>query len=108
METLAAEVVDRLRSARSLSWLRAIDAAELDAPVEEEPDAEIVVAPYIWLLGRVGDGVKLTQAGYLPLAMVTAAMTELGWTADAFDIDALNADLELYDRHTRQRRTRLS
>lgn len=65
-----------------MSWLRVIDAAELDVQVAEEPDADVVVAPYAWLLDRVGDGVKLTQAGYLPPAMVTAAMTELGWAAD--------------------------
>ena len=82
MDELAAEVVDRLRSVRSLSWLRAIDAAELDGPVGEEPDADVVVAPYRWLLDRVGDGVKLTQAGYLPPIVVTAAMTELGWADD--------------------------
>ena len=82
MDELTAEVVDRLRSARSLSWLRAIDAAELDAPVADEPDVDVVVAPYRWLLDRVGDGVRLTQAGYLPPAIVTAAMTELGWADD--------------------------
>lgn len=82
MDEVAAEVVDRLRSARSLSWLRAIDAAELDAVVGEESDADVVVAPYRWLLDRVSDGVKLTQAGYLPPAVVMAAMTELGWTDD--------------------------
>jgi hypothetical protein len=79
VDELAAEVVDRLRSARSLSWLRAIDAAVLDATAGEEPDADVVVAPYRWLLDRVGDGVKLTQAGYLPPTVVKAAMTELGW-----------------------------
>ena len=82
MDEIAAEVIDRLRSARSVAWLRAIDAAALDAPVEEEPDADVVVAPYTWLLDRVGDGVRLTQAGYLPPAVVTAAMTELGWADD--------------------------
>jgi hypothetical protein len=34
------------------------------------------------LLDRVVDGVKLTQAGYLPPVIVTAAMTELGWADD--------------------------
>ncbi len=82
MDELAAEVVDRLRSARSLSWLRAIDAAELDAPAGEEPDADVVVASYRWLLDRVGDGLRLTQAGYLPPVMVNAAMTELSWVDD--------------------------
>jgi len=38
-----------------------------------------VVEPYLWLLDRVGDGLKLTQAGYLPPAVVTETMTALGW-----------------------------
>lgn len=82
MDQLAAEVVDRLSAARSLPWLRAIDAAGLDARVEAGPDAESVVAPYRWLLQRIGDGVKPTQAGYLPPVVVTDAMTELGWATD--------------------------
>lgn len=82
MDELAGEVVERLRSARSLAWLRAIDAAELDSPAETEPDADVVVAPYRWLLDRVGDGVRLTQAGYLPPTMVRATMSELGWADD--------------------------
>lgn len=82
MDELAGEVVERLRLARSLAWLRAIDAAELDSPAETEPNADAVVAPYSWLLERVGNGVKLTQAGYLPPAMVMAAMTDLGWSDD--------------------------
>lgn len=84
MDELTGEVLDRLRSARSLSWLRAIDAAELDSPARTEPDADLVVAPYRWLLDRVGDGVKLTQAGYLPPAMVTAAMTEWSWADNRY------------------------
>lgn len=62
--------------------MRAIDAADLDAPVGEEPDADVVLASYRWLLDRVRDGVKLTQAGYLPPSVVKAAMTELGWAED--------------------------
>jgi hypothetical protein len=72
-------VVDRLRRTRSLPWLRVIDEAQLDEAAELEADAEAVVAPYRWLLERVGDGVRLTQAGYLPPTIVKAAMQELGW-----------------------------
>jgi hypothetical protein len=79
VEALAAEIVCRLHTARSLPWLRVIDSAELDSSVEAEPEADAVVAPYRWLLERVGDGVKLTQAGYLPPAVVTDAMSKLGW-----------------------------
>ncbi len=39
------------------------------------------VRPYVWLLDQVGsDGLRLTQAGWLPPALVQAAMTDLDWT----------------------------
>jgi hypothetical protein len=38
-----------------------------------------VVEPYRWLLTAVADGVTLTQAGYLPPALVERAMSELDW-----------------------------
>jgi hypothetical protein len=46
-----------------------------DAPTAE--DVTPAVRPYAWLLDRVGDGITLTQAGYLPPRDVLAAMTEL-------------------------------
>ncbi|MFC9693287.1 plasmid pRiA4b ORF-3 family protein [Kribbella sp. NPDC056951] len=54
--------------------------ADLDTPVDIDADiAAQMVAPYNWLLNRVGtDGIKLTGAGYLPPAHVEAAMAELG------------------------------
>jgi hypothetical protein len=75
-------IVDRLRDARSLSWLRVIDDADLDHPAEQDDAPDVVVAPYRWLLETVGDGVRLTQAGYLPPAFVTEAMAALGWQDD--------------------------
>jgi hypothetical protein len=75
-------VVDRLRRARSLPWLRVIDDAELDHPVEPDQAPDAVVSCYRWLLGRVGSGVRLTQAGYLPPVLVSEAMTALGWQDD--------------------------
>lgn len=71
-------VVERLRQSRSVPWLRVIDDARLDQPADEEPDPE-AVGPYTWLMRRVGDGVRLTQAGYLPPVLVSEAMAELGW-----------------------------
>jgi hypothetical protein len=58
-------------------------AAELYRPVViDSASAAAAVRPYSWLLGRIGDkGVELTPAGYLPPAMVTEAMTALGWQA---------------------------
>ncbi|MGR7026376.1 plasmid pRiA4b ORF-3 family protein [Geodermatophilus sp. URMC 62] len=82
METRdVAELIDRLRRSRSAPMLRLIDDAALDAGPAPEPDPA-AVEPYRWLLARVGDGVRLTQAGYLPTAMVTETMRSLGWDAD--------------------------
>lgn len=57
-----------------------VAAARLDdeAPV----DLADALRQYTWLLDRVGDGLVLTQAGYLPPAVVLAAMTELGLGKD--------------------------
>lgn len=58
--------------------LELLDAAGLDRPVVVDDDvAETATARYRWLLHRVGAGVKLTAAGYLPPALVTAVMEEL-------------------------------
>ncbi|MCV2488230.1 hypothetical protein OF117_02545 [Geodermatophilus sp. YIM 151500] len=65
-----------MRSAWRL--LRLLDGAGLDTAPPPAPDPA-AVEPYRWLLARVGDGVRLTQAGYLPPAMVTETMRSLGW-----------------------------
>lgn len=45
-----------------------------------EQDALRMVWPYLWLLRRIGDeGVKLTQAGWLPPDVVKEGMKETGW-----------------------------
>jgi hypothetical protein len=42
--------------------------------------AERMVAPYLWLLRRVGaDGLQLTSAGWLPPVVVSDAMRDLDW-----------------------------
>ncbi|TDD59326.1 plasmid pRiA4b ORF-3 family protein [Kribbella antibiotica] len=53
--------------------------AELHAPIEiDDETATRMVAPYTWLLNRVGvEGLKLTSAGYLQPEHVKAAMAEL-------------------------------
>ncbi|WP_405060328.1 plasmid pRiA4b ORF-3 family protein [Kribbella sp. NBC_01505] len=58
-----------------------VASADLDAPIDIDADtAAQMVAPYTWLLNRVGtDGIKLTGAGYLPPAHVEAALAELGF-----------------------------
>lgn len=79
MNSEITDVVEELRQSRSVPWLRVLDAVRLDQPVDDEPDPDTVVGPYRWLLRRVGDGVRLTQAGYLPPALVSEAMAALGW-----------------------------
>lgn len=52
----------------------------LDAVILDEQVAAEMVAPFTWLLGRVGpDGMTLTKAGWMPPAAVLEGMTELGW-----------------------------
>ena len=42
--------------------------------------AERMVAPYLWLMRRIGvDGLQLTSAGWLPPVVVSDAMRDLGW-----------------------------
>lgn len=79
MRTEVETIVEQLHRARSLPWLRVIDDADLDQPAEPDDTAELAVARYRWLLERVGGGVRLTQAGYLPPALVSEAMVALGW-----------------------------
>ncbi len=59
-----------------------VEAAELDGPVEvDETTAADALRRYAWLLHRVGDGLTLTTAGWLPPAVVTEAMDAL-WPDD--------------------------
>jgi len=71
-----------------------LERAALDQHIEiDEQAAASMVASYSWLLDRVGDtGIKLTTAGYLPPAVVVAAMAE-----------AQLADC--YGKHTREEHT---
>ncbi len=59
-----------------------LNTARLDEPDLVETDvAATMTAPYLWLIRRIGvDGITLTNAGWLPPAVVHQAMTELGWT----------------------------
>lgn len=58
--------------------------AHLDVPAQPTPaESEELVRRYQWLLRRIGDGIRLTAAGYLPPVHVEAAMHALdldrGW-----------------------------
>ena len=57
-------------------------SAGLDGPLPE-PRPE-VVEPYRWFLERIGDGVRLTAAGWLPPALVSETMRTLRWDDDWF------------------------
>jgi hypothetical protein len=83
MRSDTVELLGRLRASREPEILELIAAAALDGSAETAawPD---VVEPYRWFLARLGDGVKLTGAGYLPPALVVEAMEHLGWAADWF------------------------
>src|SRR4051812_15956766 len=80
MRADVADIVERLRAARVPELLRLVDEALPDG-VEPLPDAD-VVEPYRWFVAGLGDGVKLTAAGYLPPALVRETMPRFGWDAD--------------------------
>ncbi|MDP9459982.1 MAG: plasmid pRiA4b ORF-3 family protein, partial [Actinomycetota bacterium] len=81
MRSFVADLVERLRSTRSLAMLRLIDDAALNSAPPGLPEAGVVES-YRWLLARVGDAVRFTQAGYLPPALVAETMQHLGWADD--------------------------
>lgn len=67
--TPAQQVLDAL--------LRDADLVDGPASVDETEAAEMTRA-YSWLLRRVGDGLALTAAGWMPPAVVIAAVEDLG------------------------------
>lgn len=76
-----AALVDRLGGARWRPLLGLLDDADVDGGPPPEPDPA-AVEPYRWLLTRVGEGLRLTQAGRLPPAVVEETMRALGWDAN--------------------------
>lgn len=59
-----------------------VQAAGCDEDASFGADVAEAVRQYRWLLDAVGEGLALTQAGYLPPRVVEAAMTELGLDAE--------------------------
>jgi hypothetical protein len=49
------------------------------SPIPPPPDLDQHLAPAMWFLDYVGDGVKMTGAGYLPTAMVRSGADRFGW-----------------------------
>lgn len=95
----------RIRTARRQAWLeRATDDEErtlLEAATstsDELPtpaEAEAAVEPLLWLLGRLADGVKLTQTGALPRVLVHEAVERYPdwWDNDLFGPAHREADV---------------
>jgi hypothetical protein len=88
-----AALVDRLGGARWRPLLCLLDDAGVDGGPPPEPDPA-AVEPYRWLLTRVGRGLRLTQAGYLPPAVVEETMRALGW--DTAWIGKMNREDQTY------------
>jgi hypothetical protein len=76
--------LSRIHAARREAWLEMtadreqqalLEAATpLDADAPSLAEAAAAVEPLLWLLGRLADGVKLTQTGALPRALVREAV----------------------------------
>jgi hypothetical protein len=88
LDEVPGPLAELLLSVRTLSARRQLErlisAAELDRTGPVDPaTAARMVRPYSWLLDRVGDdGIKLTDAGHLPPAEVTAVIDELNLAAE--------------------------
>jgi hypothetical protein len=88
LDEVPGPVAELLASVRTPSARRQLEqlisAAELDRTGPADPaTAARMVRPYSWLLDRVGDdGIKLTDAGHLRPAEVTAVIDELNLAAE--------------------------
>lgn len=83
-----AQLLQRLHDDTSYGGLvELVEAADLGSEAPSEVVVGEAVGRYAWLLDAVGDGLGLTQAGYLPPRVVEAAMAELaldpGWIGKA-------------------------
>lgn len=83
-ESLTQALLHRMPSGLRREFRSYLDAADLDGPqLVDRGVAEAMTASYLWLTRRIGhDGLALTPAGWLPPAVVQAAMIELGWDQD--------------------------
>ena len=62
-----------------LHSLRSQFVKQLFEPVPVPEDAAERIAPVTWLLAHALEGVRLTQAGYLPTALVRETCEHFGW-----------------------------
>lgn len=79
--SLLDEMTNRMPAGLQREFRSYLEAAEIHrAIVIDTVVAEAMVAPYLWLLRRVGrDGLQLTSAGWLPPVVVSDAMRDLNW-----------------------------
>jgi hypothetical protein len=75
------EVIERLWASRRPEFRRLISDARLDDAALPAPSGD-AVEPYRWLLERIGEGLALTSAGYLPPTVVAEIMQRFGWDAE--------------------------
>ena len=102
----------RVRAARREAWLESAgdgwrSLLEVFAPNEHDVPtqaaAEAAVEPMLWLLGRLAGGVKLTQTGALPRALVREAVERYPdwWATDLFGPPHREAEIcPLEELHT--------
>ncbi|MDR0365527.1 MAG: plasmid pRiA4b ORF-3 family protein, partial [Bifidobacteriaceae bacterium] len=80
-----------------------------DAPLDPLSDDQLTkfIRPVQWLIRRIGEGIKLTSAGWLPTALVAEAAAEFGvpdWSPQAAKTESKNIPLqELRGTMTRSR-----
>jgi hypothetical protein len=80
----------------------------LDGVVPVPPQAGECLGPLRWLLEHIGEGTTLTQAGWLPRAMVREASHRFGWFELIGFTVRTETDLpELFTLHELARRARL-
>ena len=94
------------RRSRGLHALRSRYVKRLLHPVPAPTDTPERMAPITWFLNRTEDGVPLTQAGYLPTAMVREGWKEFGWNLEWTDRPPRSESevVQLYELHHLLRR----
>ncbi|MEQ7123549.1 hypothetical protein ABN034_03405 [Actinopolymorpha sp. B11F2] len=83
--------VDVIHGFRREQWsttgtpARCVILGEIEPLLREPlPAPEGEPAPLVWLLDQIGQGVRLTQRGYLPPSIVKAADERFGWSPPPF------------------------
>jgi hypothetical protein len=97
----------RIQAARRSAWLELHDRdgrrelleaalAAIDNHPISTPDAEAALDPLLWLLEQLADGVKLTQTGALPRALVRSAVERYPDWWDTETVGPPYQEAELY------------